>query len=158
MRSLVTSGFVMIAGVASLPTAVSPWQAQSQTTPDYRKDFRFAHIKRFFQRHRCPTEKLANAFVDAADRYHLDWRLLPSLSFVESTCGKLARNNNLFGWDSGRTDFPSLTAGIHQVGYRLANSRFYKNKELNELLVTYNPNAGYADRVKSVMERIGRSD
>jgi hypothetical protein len=77
---------------------------------------------------------------------------------VESTCGKLARNNNLFGWDSGRTDFPSMTAGIHQVGYRLANSRFYKNKELNELLVTYNPNAGYADRVKSVMERIGRSD
>jgi hypothetical protein len=97
-------------------------------------------------------------FLEAADDYKLDWRLLPSLSYVESSGGKSARNNNIFGWNSGRAQFSSPAAGIHTVGYRLAHSRPYRNKGLDEVLFTYNPNPEYAAIVKSVMRRIAPTE
>jgi hypothetical protein len=77
---------------------------------------------------------------------------------VETTGGKSARNNNLFGWDSGRARFPSPIAGIHAVGYRLSHSDLYKDKELDALLATYNPNLEYRRMVKSVMQRIAPAE
>ena len=84
----------------------------------------------------------------------LDWRLLPSLSYIESTGGKAARNNNFFGWDSGRAEFATPSAAIHEVGYRLAHSVLYRDKDLDALLSTYNPLPEYAQKVKSVMRQI----
>jgi hypothetical protein len=80
------------------------------------------------------------------------------LSFVESTGGKSARHNNLFGWDSGRAHFPTPIAGIHTVGYYLSHSDLYKDKALDKLLATYNPNVEYGRKVKSVMRRIAPSE
>ena len=54
--------------------------------------------------------------------------------------------------------FPSLTAGIHAVGYRLAHSSLYRNKGTDEILATYNPNEGYAAKVKGVMRQIAASE
>jgi hypothetical protein len=89
-----------------------------------------------------------------ADEFALDWRLLPSLSFVESTGGKAGRHNNLFGWDSGRARFDSPSAAIRSVGSYLALSALYREKSLDEILATYNPNRGYAQKIKSVMRQI----
>jgi hypothetical protein len=89
-----------------------------------------------------------------ADEYALDWRLLPSLSFVESTGGKTGLFNNLFGWDSGRAHFDSPRAAIRSVGSHLAQSALYRSKSLDEILATYNPNQDYAQKVKSVMRQI----
>ncbi|MBZ5576748.1 MAG: hypothetical protein LAP40_09340 [Acidobacteriia bacterium] len=97
-------------------------------------------------------------FLEAADRNDLDWRLLPSISFIESTGGKAAPNNNMFGWDSGRAEFPSAVASIHTVGYRLGHSHLYRDKDVDGILATYNPNAEYAERVKSVMRQISPSE
>jgi hypothetical protein len=83
---------------------------------------------------------------------------LPSLSYVETTGGKAARNNNLFGWDSGHAHFASLAAGIHAVAYSLAHSGLYKDKSLDKLLATYNHDADYPQKVKSVMRRIAPSE
>jgi len=79
---------------------------------------------------------------------------LPSISFVESSGGKSTPNNNMFGWDQGRTRFASLPAGIYEVGYRLAYSEVYKNKDLDTVLAIYNPVGPYAHTVKSVMRQI----
>ena len=99
------------------------------------------------------------SFMKVADANALDWRLLPSLSFVETSGGKGARNNNLFGWDSGRAHFPSLAAGIHAVGYRLKHTSPYKGKKLDTLLTVYNPGAEqYAAKVKSIMRRISPTE
>ena len=91
---------------------------------------------------------------ETADTYTLDWRLLPSISYLESTGGKAGRNNNIFGWDSGRARFSTPAAGIYAVGYRLAYSGLYRDKSLDEVLTTYNPDAAYGRKVKSVMRRI----
>jgi len=157
MRKLITSGmFVM--GIVSLPVSMSLSQARSTPSSDYRNDPRLQTLRNFFSKAECPAAKYSEAFLEAADAYELDWRLLPSLSFVESTGGKAARNNNLFGWDSGRAHFPNPIAAIHAVGYKLANSILYKDKSLDRLLATYNPNLDYAQKVKSVMRRISPSE
>jgi hypothetical protein len=153
MRRLLSGGLVVFAGVVS-PVVVSHRQANAVLPADHRKDPRFETLRKFFHKADCPAQQYSDVFIEAADRYELDWRLLPSLSYVESTGGKQARNNNLFGWDSGRAQFATPTEGIHHVGYWLANSNLYRDKSLDELLETYNPSAEYAQKVKSVMRRI----
>jgi hypothetical protein len=143
----------MFAGVVS-PVPVSHHLATQAPPPQHRKDPRFEALRSFFQKTDCPALQYSDVFIEAADLYELDWRLLPSLSYVESTGGKQARNNNLFGWDSGRAQFTSPTEGINEVGYRLANSDLYRDKSLDELLATYNHNSAYAHKVKSVMRQI----
>jgi hypothetical protein len=64
----------------------------------------------------------------------------------------------MFGWNSGRTQFSSLSAGIHEVGYRLTHSSLYRDKDLDEVLTTYNPDADYARKVKSVMQQIAPTE
>jgi hypothetical protein len=156
MMKLITSG-VFVAGMAAVPVALPPRQVPTPA-PEHRSDPRLETLRTFFHVADCPAEKYAAAFLDAADHNELDWRLLPSLSFVESTGGKFARNNNLFGWDSGNAQFSSPIAGIHAVGYRLSHSELYRDKDLDEILSTYNPNVDYGRRVKSVMRRIAPSE
>ena len=156
MVRLVTSSLFLV-GMVSIPVALSPHQ--SPTPPaDYRNDPRLESLRKFFRNADCPAQHYAAAFLEAADHYALDWRLLPSISYVESTGGKAARNNNLFGWDSGRARFASPVAGIHAVGYRLSHSDLYKDKKLDKLLATYNPNLEYGRKVKSVMRRIAPTE
>jgi hypothetical protein len=158
MIKVLASGMFMLAGMVSLPTGISPTQTATQTFPDYRNDPRLTALSTFFHKLECPAEKYAAAFLEAADNYALDWRLLPSLSFVETTGGKSARNNNFFGWDSGHAQFPSPAAAIHAVGYRLKYSSLYINKKLDNLLAVYNPNVEYGKKVKSVMRRISPTE
>jgi hypothetical protein len=156
MLKLMTSGmFVM--GLVAVPVSLSPHQAPAPA-PDYRNDPRLETLRNFFRNAECPAEQYSAAFLEAADYNELDWRLLPSLSYVESTGGKSARNNNIFGWDSGRAVFASPIASIHAVGYRLAHSILYKDKALDKLLATYNPNLEYGRKVKSVMRQIALTE
>ena len=148
MRKLLPSGLVFFAGMMAPAPAVAP---HAQERP---ADYRFHLLKKFFQKSDCPAVLYTQAFLDAADQFDLDWRLLPSLSMIESTGGKAARHNNFFGWNSGNAEFDSPVAGIREVGYRLANSSLYKDKDLDELLATYNSNEEYGNKVKSVMRRI----
>jgi len=159
MRKLFTSGMVMFAGIVSVPPGTVPNRTSSEPVPDYRHDPRFESLTKFFHKADCPAEKYSSEFLRAADANALDWRLLPSLSFVETSGGKGARNNNLFGWDSGRARFPSPVDGIHAVGYLLKHSSVYKNKTLERLLAVYNPGAEeYVEKVKSVMRRISPTE
>jgi hypothetical protein len=153
MRKLLSSGLVLFAGVVS-PIAMAPRETPKSPHADYRKDPRFQALHRFFEAGGCPAKEYAHAFLEAADIYKLDWRLLPSISFIESTGGKASQNNNIFGWDSGRAHFSSPAAGIHAVGYYLSHAIQYKRKSLDQLLATYNPAGDYAQKVKSVMRRI----
>jgi hypothetical protein len=158
MKKLFLVGLALVAGMVSLPVHISTWQAHAVTIPSYRGDPRLESLKRFFERAACPAWHYASAFLEAADRYRLDWRLLPSISFVESAGGKTAANNNLFGWDAGRARFATATAGIHEVGYHLTHSGLYKHKDIDAILATYNSNTDYAIKVKSVMRQIAPTE
>jgi len=156
MKKMFSKGLV-IAGMLSAPVALTTIE-QPATASEYRNDPRLEQLKRFFQAGECPAQDFSEDFLRAADRHNLDWRLLPSISLVESGGGRDARNNNLFGWDGGKAMFTSARAGIHKVAARLATSRIYRDKDVDEILRLYNPNANYPQVVKSVMRRISPSE
>jgi hypothetical protein len=154
MRKLLSGGLAVFAGIVSLP---SPGSVHAERTPPSNRrntDVRLERLKTFFGKLNCPAKDYSVDFIAAAERYDLDWRLLPSISYLESTGGKSAKNNNLFGWNCGRTGFASVSASIHEVGRRLARSPLYRSKNIDQLLATYNPTGDYAQRVKNVMQRI----
>jgi hypothetical protein len=152
MRRFLSGGLAILAGMVAVP-APGSLRPERSVAP-CRYDPRLERLKAFFGKFNCPAKDYSGDFIVAAERYKLDWRLLPSISYIESTGGKAAKNNNLFGWNSGRTGFTSAVAGIHEVGRRLSVSRLYRKKNLDEILATYNPDEDYADRVKAVMQRI----
>ncbi len=154
MKKLLSGGLAIFAGIVSLPAVGSPHAEKLNPAADHRQDPRYDRLKRFFAKFECPVRFYIQEFLDAADKNDLDWRLLPSLSVVESGGGKAAPHNNLFGWKSGKAQFASLAAGIQSVGYQLAHSPIYRKKSLDRMLKTYNPKVSYGDKVKAVMAQI----
>jgi hypothetical protein len=154
MLKLLSSGLAIVAGMVCSSAPISPFQTQRTPSSDYRNDPRLHAIQSFFAKTDCPVKEFSHVFLEAADAYALDWRLLPSICFVESTGGKAARHNNYFGWDSGRAKFPSPSAAIHTVGYQLAHNICYRRKNLDQVLEIYNPVGNYPERVKAIMRQI----
>jgi len=134
--------------------AIGPSELPERICKNYQADPRLQRLLYFFETYECPARDHAEEFLFAADLHGLDWRLLPSIAFVETGGGKTARGNNLFGWDSGRSEFPSVPDGIHWVAWRLANSKLYAGKPADAVLRTYNPHPRYAGLVKLVMKQI----
>jgi hypothetical protein len=153
LRKLLSGGLVVF-GVVSIPVPMSPHAVPVPLRQEYRSDPRLAQLRQFFTQTACPAVDYAVDFLIVADEFALDWRLLPSLSFIESTGGKASHFNNMFGWDSGRAHFSTPSEGIRYVGSSLAQSAPYKSKSLDEILATYNPERDYGQKVKSVMRRI----
>ncbi len=145
---------LLFAGMLAVPVGVSVSQGAARVTVN-EQDPRLERLDQFFAQRDCPLRDAAAEFLIAADENGLDWRLLPSLAIIESSGGKDYSNNNVFGWDSCRESFDSVVAGIHFVADRLANSKTYKDKGLNEKLRTYNPLPDYPAKVKAVMISLG---
>lgn len=146
--------FLLLAGLLAAPVTASVQQYRS--SPEVKQsDPRLGRLEKFFGDRDCPLRTAAKDFLIAADQNHLDWRLLPSISIIESSGGKDYRNNNVFGWDSCKEKFPSVRAGIHYVAAQLGKSKRYKGKDLDSKLQIYNPVPEYCQRVKAVMRAIG---
>jgi hypothetical protein len=159
MRKSLARVFFICGGVVAGSTLINPsHHVPAPLHATVPTDPRLARLTEFFQRFGSPVAGMAHEFLSASDRYNLDWRLLPSISFVESGGGKRCKGNNIFGWDSGEQVFASIREGIHLVAGRLANSKLYRGKDLPSALETYNGNADYADLVQSVMRRVDPSE
>jgi len=156
-RRLVTRSVFLLAGVVAVQQPADPGPRPAPAVPDPR-DPRLYCIRQFFLTRDCPAHLYAEDFIAAADENGLDWRLLPSIAFVESTGGKDVRNNNMFGWDNSNWYFPDARAGIYHVAGRLAHSPLYRNRDPRRILRVYNPNPEYAQTVLWVMGQMGPSD
>lgn len=150
-----TPSRIFVLAVSMVGPFVASSPAPTGTIGAAAKDPRLIRLERYFSEKNCPVRPLAKDFVEAADRNRLDWRLLPSIAVIESGGGKEYRNNNIFGWKNGSHRFRSVRESIHTVAERLANSQYYRDKELDDVLNTYNPIPGYPERVKYVMEDLG---
>lgn len=72
-------------------TQVSPVYAQSTQVVTIEAkpiDKRAQIVKDYLAKYDSPLENSAQDFIDAADQYGLDWKLVVSISGVESTFGK----------------------------------------------------------------------
>lgn len=146
--------FLLVAGLLAAPVSFSVQQYRQSPVVD-QKDPRLSRLQKYFGDRDCPLREAAKDFLIAADQNKLDWRLLPSISIIESSGGKDYRNNNVFGWDSCKEKFPSVRAGIHFVAAQLGKSKRYKDKDIEGKLLLYNSLPEYSQRVKAVMRAIG---
>jgi hypothetical protein len=154
MTKYFSRGLVLAAGLLASPAVADPDPIAVETVS--RKDPRWILVKQFFLENGAPAHLYAEDFLIAADRNGLDWRLLPSLSIVESGGGREAHNNNMFGWDNCRVRFRSVKEGIYRVASRLKYSRLYREKTtLDQILWTYNPRKEYGIKVRALMAQLG---
>lgn len=57
-------------------------------------------LSEFFKKYKSPLVAHVDTFLAVADKYNIDYRLLPAISCTESTCGKflIEGSYNPFGW------------------------------------------------------------
>lgn len=126
----------------------------SNNTLPIPADPRGARLEAFFKAYDCPAPLHVDEYLRAADSHAVDYRLLPAISLVESTCGAFQRMNNRWGWDSAQSGFASVPAGIEFITAQLAENPRYKGKTVREKLFTYNPYPQYVHRVERLMRQI----
>ncbi|MCA9375027.1 glucosaminidase domain-containing protein, partial [Candidatus Dojkabacteria bacterium] len=89
-------------------------------------DSRVIAMRRFLVDYNSPMYPYAEVFIQEADKYGLDWRIVASISGVESAFGNLIpyRSNNAWGWKGDPTRdwsyFISWSEGIETVTKGLA--------------------------------------
>jgi hypothetical protein len=118
------------------------------------QDHRVSRLETFFKSYNCPTPLHVEEYLSAADIYEIDYRLLPAISLLESTCGSYERRNNHWGWAGAQTGFSTVAAGIHYIASQLAENPYYKDKTLEEKLLMYNPDRHYLASVRRLMRQI----
>lgn len=100
-------------------------------------DTRAKVLSAYFAKHSSPLEYHAQDFIDAADLYGVNWKLVPSIAGVESTFGKrIPGGYNAYGWaifnSDSRFGFKSWRDGIFIVTEGLKKN--YIDKGLTEPL------------------------
>lgn len=110
---------------------------------------RVASLENFFEKYKSPLKGSADTFVEVADLYNIDYRLLPSISCMESTCGKflIEGTYNPFGWGvygNNYIAFNSYDEAIHVVGEGLNKGYFSKGFDtIEEIAPIYTPPNSY---------------
>ena len=126
------------------------------------RDQKAAAIDGFFKNRSMPMEGTGKTFVLVAEKYGLDWRLLPAIAVRESSGGKQACGHNPFGWGSCKLhNFVSYEAAIESLGKNLGGanpntSAYYAGKSTQQKLYFYNGTVlpEYPDEVVEIMKMI----
>ena len=80
-------------------------------------------IDTYFKERSMPLYGTGMTFVLVAEKYGLDWRLLPAIGVRESSGGKAACGYNAFGWGSCKLhNFHSYEEAINALGKNLGGA------------------------------------
>jgi hypothetical protein len=95
-------------------------------------DMRRVYLTKYLEKHNSPLVPYSADFIYYADKYDLDWRLVPAISGVESTFGKRIpyRSYNAYGWANGAYSFESWESSIEVVSKTL-REKYYDNGTYN---------------------------
>lgn len=150
---------MLVISLLGLSTKVTTPPLIIQELPQPQKveviDTRISAIDSYFKQRNMPLEGYGKKMVEVADKYELDWRLLPAISVRESSGGRHMCQNNPFGWGSCKIVFSSLDEAIETVGFKLANLKVYKGKTTEMKLYYYNGTVlpSYPAEVLAIMEK-----
>ena len=129
------------------------------------RDGRAKIIEDFFKGYSAPLVKQADLFVEVADRYALDWRLLPAISMQESNGGRriIQSSKNPFGYGiygDKVLEFESFEQAIERVGRGLKEDYINQGlKNPTEIMAKYTPTSlekggAWAKGVLTFMEEL----
>ncbi|MEK7573452.1 MAG: glucosaminidase domain-containing protein [Patescibacteria group bacterium] len=124
-------------------------------------DERVNKLKAYLEANNSPMTAEARVFVEAADQYDLDWRLVAAISGLESGFGNHipANSYNAWGWGvygDNVIRFSSWEDGIRTISQglreRYMNERGARN--VYQIGSTYAASPTWAQRVLMYMDRI----
>lgn len=138
------------AGISGV-TSSKNW---SEDDPDYRR----LQLYLFLKENNSLLADFSDVFIDAADEWNIDWRLLPAIAGLESGFGKrmIDGTYNAYGWAGGYYPFFSWNHSIAYVSKNLREK--YYNRGLNTPgkigLVYAPPNPNWGNLISSIMNKI----
>lgn len=126
-----------------------------------REDTRAKILKSFLTSYNSPLADHAESFVQTADEHNIDWRLVASISGVESTFGKQIPSNsyNAWGWGiygDNVIRFSSFDEAIQTItkGLRQRYINEWKAEDVYDIGRYYAASPTWAQRVEFFMNKI----
>jgi hypothetical protein len=129
-------------------------------------------IDKYYRDNGMPLEGYGKEMALAAQKYKLDWRLLPAITVQESSGGKRMYRQNPFGWAiygdrvNGYSQMAYFEGGVSDaikcVAWNLAGenpktAKYYSSPDISQKLKNYNPNPAYPPKIFKIMEDIKNS-
>lgn len=164
MTKLITSLSILIAFLFLLaaPTSAGAVVAEPSAqliSNSKAQDVRVETLRKYLASHNSPLAEYAEVFVSCADKYDLDWRLVPAITGVESTFGKRIPQNsyNAYGWVNGEYNFKSWEDSIEIVTRTLRINYLDKGaSSIGAIAKRYAPpSSTWAGKVKFFVRKIG---
>jgi len=140
--------------------AVAGNSATMKTSQPAREDLdeRYLILVSFLREKDSPLVGYAGEFIRAADKYKIDWRLMPAIAGLESSFGKRLIQGyfNPFGWAGGYYRFESWSEGIYHVGQFLREKYYDYGRDTPEKIgpVYAPPNPRWGSLVTFIMNKI----
>lgn len=97
------------------------------------KDERKIALEKILKRYNSSLSSYAKFYVKYADKYNIDWKLLPAIAGKESNFGKyyIPGSHNVYGWGKKYITFDTWEDGIKSISYTLRSQ--YIDKGLNTI-------------------------
>lgn len=154
------SSFLSFQKTPKVAYAALPSSNKAYTLNASTHDARVERIREFLTKYNSALAPYAEFVVNTADKYGLDYRLVPAIAMQESTLCKKAPKNTYNCWGYGIygkkiTKFDNFNQAIETVTKNLAKQYVEKGLETpHEIMSKYTPsNDGtWAKNVSSLME------
>ncbi len=88
---------------------------------DWTEEGRFLELLSYLNRQNSPLADYSWFFIRQADFWGVDWRLLPAISGIESSFGRvmISGSHNAYGWGGGHIEFANWRESIDWVNWGL---------------------------------------
>lgn len=121
-------------------------------------DWRYLSLYLFLKEYDSPLAKFSDQFIESADIWQIDWRLVPAIAGLESFFGRrmVPETYNAYGWGGGYIGFESWEDSIDHVSRKISQN--YYRRGLNDPFkigpVYAPPNSKWGSLVASIMNNI----
>lgn len=150
--------FPRTVSASDVQAGISARLAKNSATLVLNRDERVIALQNFLTKKNSPLTGFAQKFVTAADAYDVDWKLLPSISGVESSFGMyyLKGTFNPYGWGSGYIYFRDWNDGIVTINKAIKENYITKLKTDNVWAIggMYAESKTWPNRVYSYMQEL----
>lgn len=157
--------FLLVASIFPKHTLAEAYSASATLTstlqkPQEASDIRIEALEKVFKKYDSPLTPYAKSYITAADKYGVDWKLLPAISGLESSFGRRLMPNsyNAYGWGGGYIYFENWDAGINHITKTLRANYMDKwgASDVWEIGPIYAESPTWSVRVNSFMNEINR--
>lgn len=155
--TLLLTLITVLAAAFPMPTEASDVPSNSIVMAIQPQDMRAKALEKVFEKYHSPLVPFAGSYIEIADKYGIDWRLLPAIAGLESSFGnaQLKGSFNSYGWGGGRIYFASVEDGIDTVLGGLKNRYMSRGATTVETIAPiYSESPTWAPRVRRFMNEI----